>query len=526
MKIGEIVSASVLGGLYAKLQLENPEDLRIAYPVIVEGHKYDFYCIVEDILNEESEIADQLAGSAMGNVIVPTGSTHEGFAGPIFYSKAKLRPIQLIGKGNQKLSEPQTIPPYFSECRHATKSDVELIYHPTAKSATIGSITGVEPFYVQLDFEKLVEKPFAIYGRTGVGKSILNKLLCCAILAKKAGSVLIFDMHGEYGIYSKTDNTEGLKYYFPHDVEVFSLDPGNAEARPFILDPRFITPDDLVVALRNLTDQMVDMIYQIDRMRGGKDLITAIRALDTTGLDESKMHPATAQALQRRMSRIDRLPFIREEGGKDAFSQLMAVIQQGKSIVLDFGEFGTDSTIYLFLANVLARRLFEKYTEENEDYPRLVVFLEEAHRFLDPVVASYTIFSKLARETRKFNLILAIVDQRPSQIDQEVRSQVANRLVMSLKEPSDVESALAGVPDRGMWQNIISTIPPRTVAVIGDAIRIPTVIDVMKYHDIDVREHILGTGAWTSEEEKEIASKADEVFGKGDERTHLGGKLR
>jgi len=524
MKIGEIVSASVLGGLYAKLQLENPEDLRIAYPVIVEGKTYDFYCMVEDILNEESEIAEQLAGSAMGNVIVPTGETHEGFAGPIFYSKAKLRPIQLIGKKDRKLSEPQTIPPYFSECRHATKEDVELIYHPTAKSATIGSITGVEPFYVQLDFEKLVEKPFAIYGRTGVGKSILNKLLCCAILAKKAGSVLIFDMHGEYGVYSNTDNTEGLKYYFPHDVEVFSLDSENMEARQFILEPEFIEPDDLVVALNNLSDQMVDMIYQIDRERGQKDLITAIRTLDSANLDESKMHPATAQALQRRLSRISRLPFIRKGGGKDAFGQLMAVIKQGKSIVLDFGEFGTDATVYLFLANVLARRLFEQYTEMNEQYPRLIVFLEEAHRFLAPAVSSYTIFSKLARETRKFNLILAIVDQRPSQIDQEVRSQVANRLVMSLKEPSDVESALAGVPDRAMWQNIISTIPPRTVAVIGDAIRIPTVIDVMPYKDIEVREHILGTGAWTVDKEKELASKADDVFGKGSEQPQPLGK--
>ena len=516
MKIGEIVSASVLGGLYAKLQLENPEDLRIAYPVIVEGHIYDFYCMVEDILNEESDIAEQLAGSAVGNVIVPTGSSHEGFAGPIFYSKAKLRPIQLIGKSSKRLSEPQTIPPYFSECRHATKDDVELIYHPTAKSAPIGSITGVEPFYVHLDFEKLVEKPFAIYGRTGVGKSILNKLLCCAILAKKVGSVLIFDMHGEYGVYSKTDNTEGLKYYFPHDVEIFSLDPANPEARPFVLEPKYITPDDLVVALPDLSDQMVDMIYQVDREKGSKDLITAIKTLDTTTLDESKMHPATAQALQRRTVRINRLPFIHEAGGKDAFSQLLAVIKQGKSVVLDFGEFGTDATVYLFLANVLARRLFEQYTEANEEFPRLIVFLEEAHRFLDPRVASYTIFSKLARETRKFNLILAIVDQRPSQIDQEVRSQVANRLVMSLKEPSDVESALAGVPDRAMWQNIIATVPPRTVVVIGDAIRIPTVIDVMPYHDIDVKEHIIGVGAWTKDNVEDIASKADDVFGKGD----------
>jgi len=37
MKIGEIVSASVIDGLLAKLQIADPEELRIAYPVIVRG---------------------------------------------------------------------------------------------------------------------------------------------------------------------------------------------------------------------------------------------------------------------------------------------------------------------------------------------------------------------------------------------------------------------------------------------------------------------------------------------------------
>src|SRR3989441_1748208 len=98
MKIGEIVAASVIDGLVAKLQLGNPEELKIAFPVIVEGARYDFYCLVEDVLNEESDIADQLAGSTIADVIVPRPETHEGYGGPIFYSKAKLRIIQLVDR--------------------------------------------------------------------------------------------------------------------------------------------------------------------------------------------------------------------------------------------------------------------------------------------------------------------------------------------------------------------------------------------------------------------------------------------
>jgi DNA helicase HerA-like ATPase len=53
------------------------------------------------------------------------------------------------------------------------------------------------------------------------------------------------------------------------------------------------------------------------------------------------------------------------------------------------------------------------------------MFLEEARKFLDPAVSEFTIFSILVREMPKFNLILSLVDQRPSRIDDEVMSQLA-----------------------------------------------------------------------------------------------------
>jgi DNA helicase HerA-like ATPase len=104
------------------------------------------------------------------------------------------------------------------------------------------------------------------------------------------------------------------------------------------------------------------------------------------------------------------------------------------------------------------------------------------------------------------------VDQRPAKIDDEVRSQLANRLILSLKEPSDLASALAGVPDRSVWESIVATIPARTVAMVGDAIRIPTVIDIMNYTPENVRENILDGGNMTSEDMDMIAQKVDKVF--------------
>jgi hypothetical protein len=308
-----------------------------------------------------------------------------------------------------------------------------------------------------------------------------------------------------------------LKFFFPQKVEIFSLDPKNKEAKPFVLDAREITPEDLVVALQDLTAPMVDTLYEIAKGRGGRDLISAVKDATMEMLGTERAHEMSLQGLKRRIGRLDRLPFLKAmTEGKDAFAHILGAIRGGKSVVLDFGDYGTDQMVYLFVANILSRRLFELYTERNEEYPRLVLFLEEAHKFLSPEIAPYAhTFSRLARETRKFNLILALVDQRPSRISDEVRSQLANRLVMSLKEPSDVEAALAGVPDKKMWENIIAKLPLRTVAVIGDAIRIPTVIDVLEYDALNVREHILGSGVVDEGTLREIGRRADEVFGRG-----------
>ena len=108
---------------------------------------------------------------------------------------------------------------------------------------------------------------------------------------------------------------------------------------------------------------------------------------------------------------------------------------------------------------------------------------------------------------------MALIDQRPSKIDDEVRSQLANRLVLSLKEPSDVISALAGVSDKSAWEKIVGTIPPRTVVVFGDAIRVPTVIDVMNYSVENVKNGIIGPGRELDGDRLEkIADSADEIF--------------
>jgi hypothetical protein len=212
--------------------------------------------------------------------------------------------------------------------------------------------------------------------------------------------------------------------------------------------------------------------------------------------------------------RLDRLRFLRpkpKSAKEDSFTMMLRKIREGKSIVLDFGKYGRESMVYLFVANIIARRLHEIYTDRGEELPRLVIFLEEAHKFLDPKVAELTIFSILAREMRKFNLIVSIIDQRPSKIDDEVMSQLGNRMILSLKDPKDISAALAGIPKAKVWTNIAQSIPLRTALIVGDAVRVPTVIDVLDYSKIDTMLKNRSAKRMTSDEIKKIAKDADEI---------------
>jgi len=502
-RIGEVVEASVQKGIEVKLSLDGPEELKVGYPVMVEGRTYDFYCLVSNVYTPSVDVVERLAGADLDALGVPTTSAH-GFSGPLFYVKALLRPIQLINRVTGAREEPETIPPYFAPARFASRDDVNLIYVPSEKTLPFGTLRGVKDFEINYDFEKLCEKPFALFGRTGMGKSILCKIVCSSIISRGVASVLVFDMHGEYGMFSQTDDTPGLKFFFTDKVETLTLDAEkNPDARPFALDPNKIEPADLIVAFQDLSPTMVDTLYAMDRRRGARDILGFIRDANPDEMD-SAIHPSSLQALQRRVSRLERFGFVRPVE-RDASDLIASFVEQGRSVVLDFGRFGGDQTAYLFCANVLARRLYQRYIEAAGGLQRLVLFLEEAHKFLSPQMAGYTIFDRLARETRKFNLILAIVDQRPSRIDEEVRSQLANRLVLSIKEPSDLQAALAGVPDRGLWENIVSTIPARTVVALGDAITVPTVIDVLEY-STNLKK-LWSPDALTSDEFEKIADR-------------------
>jgi DNA helicase HerA-like ATPase len=206
-----------------------------------------------------------------------------------------------------------------------------------------------------------------------------------------------------------------------------------------------------------------------------------------------------------------------EHSRVDTAAQMIEHLERGQHVVLEFGRYGDDEAAYILVSNLLTRRIHRKYVEAKESAmggagkePRpLVIVIEEAHKFLNSSVASQTIFGIIARELRKYNVTLMVIDQRPSGIDSEVLSQVGTRFSCLLDNERDIDAVLSGTSGSRALRSVLSRLEAKQQALVfGHALPLPVVVRIREYGPA-FYETVQGGG--DSEEEKK--RKIDELFG-------------
>ena len=210
-------------------------------------------------------------------------------------------------------------------------------------------------------------------------------------------------------------------------------------------------------------------------------------------------HPESIAALYRKLKRIERLPFFVSRTGaayKDqpsVIDQMMEYINRDMSIIIEFGNY-TSTFVYLLIANMITRRLHSEYiaktekflgSQRSEDEPKKVMItIEEAHKFLNTQAAHQTIFGIIAREMRKYYVSLLVVDQRPSGIDEEIISQIGTKIVAQLNDDKDIQAVLSGVSGSGNLRSILASLDTKKQALImGHAVAMPVVIQTREYNE-------------------------------------------
>jgi len=491
---GEIISGSFSEGLWARFSEQKKQtlSLNIADFVVIEDRGTSFFSAISDISLSENfrKFFEEKIPDLLKEALLKESSY-----------LLKLEPL-LVFQEDGKVIKARSTPSFLAPVRLALLEDFQKVFgRSTREHFLLGAFKDTS-FSFLLNLKTFCERSNGIFGKSGTGKSFITRIILAGILAKELASVLVFDMHNEYGwsAYSETEGRIfGLKELFPSKVKVFALDEESALRRNIQPDRivkiglNQITPEDLLLLgeTLNLTASAADTAYILEKNSGEKwlkellswDSYTTSQQARSLAILENSLF-----ALQRKLRQLEKLSYIKDSQDDSVVEEILGHLRRKESVVLDFGRFQSEFS-YLLVSNILSRRIYESYRRESElaqdrggrVWP-LILVIEEAHNFLKPEIASQTIFGRVARELRKFGVTLLVVDQRPSQIDREVLSQLGTKICYPLSEEKDIEAVFVGAEKASVLKSMLSTLAPKEQALIfGYALPVPLIVDVRKY---------------------------------------------
>jgi DNA helicase HerA-like ATPase len=545
--IGYVVGGGLKENLNIRLTVPSDEVQEGAFTVIESGD-WQFYGLVTDLrlgatdprfADEQSEVrlpptlANLLHGQTLFTnlEVLPALMLERGpEPGTADYQKF-WDEIEAGVRDKPRPLPVKTIPPHHAQVRLASPGDIAEIFGKTEQEGNfVIGYTREQGHPVCLNLDKFVMRSAGVFGATGTGKSFLTRLVLAGLIEFNRASVLVFDMHNEYGFDDTASDTGelviGIKSKFPARVRVVGLGQGaqiREQTPDFNLEIAMadIQPEDIELLTRELdlketTPTTLDaLVTDFGRERWFAEF-RQMKLGETVVTEEGKKVPSpgsvaawansmgvnvlAAEGLHNKLRRVFNLPYVVEKPAADSVGEIIKSLQAGQHIVLSFGDHESDLD-YLLVSNLLTRRIrraWEKRTNEyrtkGESEPRqLVVVLEEAHKLLNREMAAQTTFSTIAREMRKYYVTLLIVDQRPSQIYDEVMSQLGTRISGWLGDDDDIRAVLSGLAGREALRGMLSRLQPKEeVLMLGWGVPMPLPISSRRYNK-SFWEELLGS---------------------------------
>jgi DNA helicase HerA-like ATPase len=508
-RLGLVVGGSLSKGLNVKLdRTAVVEGMAVGRYVVVRGQTgRRFFSIVTDVALDATNPAIEKSPPDTSDRFLA-----QVYQGTSTFGRLEVTPMLVLDEESAEPRPVKTVPAHFSPVYEATEEDVNNIFGAEdERHFYVGAPLDMENVRVHLDLTRFVERSSGVFGKSGTGKTFLTRTLLAGIVKQNAAVNLIFDMHNEYGWESQAEGrhkVKGLRQLFSTgQVSVMTLDPASSRRRgsKTDFDVRIgydqIEPEDvdMLSNMMGLTEVQVGALYYL-RRRLGKGWIETLLAEEEPGdegsttldmlLEEGKLHGGTLGAIQRKLGLFRRFEFLKPQAEEDVVGRIMQYLDKGIHVVLEFGHYGSRLEAYILVANYLTRRIHDRYVQrmesalgrQSEEPQPLVITIEEAHKFLDPAVARHTIFGTIARELRKYNVTLLIVDQRPSGIDEEVMSQIGTRVTALLDNEADIRAVFTGVSGASELRQVLARLDTRQQALIlGHAVPMPVVVQTRTY---------------------------------------------
>ncbi len=153
-----------------------------------------------------------------------------------------------------------------------------------------------------------------------------------------------------------------------------------------------------------------------------------------------------------------------------------------KSQIVNFNLEDIDDRLAKTMVKIYSKMLFTftKHLQSRGSIP-FHILLEESHRYVqndnDNFLLGYNIFERIAKEGRKFGLILNLVSQRPVELSETVISQISNFLIFKMTHPRDLDYIKKMLPN--MSAEIMEkqkSLQPGMCVAFGRAFKVPMII--------------------------------------------------
>ena len=166
----------------------------------------------------------------------------------------------------------------------------------------------------------------------------------------------------------------------------------------------------------------------------------------------------------------------------DEFVTSLIIKNKQKAQVININMEDVDDVHAKVTVKIISRILFQYVKREKKRASMPIhIFLEEAHRYVqndsDTFLIGYNIFDRIAKEGRKYGILLNIISQRPVDISDTVISQCSNFLIFKMTHPRDIDYIKRMLPN--ISEDVVEKqkiLQPGSCVAFGPGFKLPMII--------------------------------------------------
>ncbi|MBS0469476.1 MAG: ATP-binding protein [Proteobacteria bacterium] len=382
----------------------------------------------------------------------------------------------------------------------ADRHDLTRVYAPPAiASIKVGTLFQDPSVPARLLTDDLLAKHFIVVGSTGSGKSCALTAILQRLLYEHSGAhVVILDVHNEYAtafegmVERVTLSNFNLPFWLlnftelaaaltskdqHHDAEIEILSEAVVYAKRRYAEAaagrvrKAAEPSHVISVDTPTPFRLSDVTAYIDDRLGKLE-----RTHNTLPYRRLKTQIESLVADQRYNFMFGSLTI--QDTMTDVLSRLFRIPNEGRPItVVDLST--APPEILDVIISVISRLAFDLAVWSNGAVPMLLV-CEEAHRYAPASDKDLTFvptrreLGRIAKEGRKYSLSLALVTQRPSDLDPNILSQCGTAVALRLSSERDQQVIRANTYE-GMIDllDFLPLLGDREAIVLGQGVSMP-----------------------------------------------------